>query len=374
MKILFDHQIFSLQKFGGVSRYFCELMKNMPASHNFILSLLCSDNNYLRENSSLFKSRNILPDRGFKGESFIKKKIYNLNQLYSRHYIEKNDFDLFHPTYYNNYFGTILRKPLVITIHDLILFKFEDNFNNPVSKRVKSNMIEIISNANRVIAISNHTRNDLVNILGIDGNKIDVIYHGYTPFDRSKLESVNLMGLKRYILYVGRRDLYKNFKTFAEAITPLLVKENGLKLICIGDPFSPDEITLISKLGIKGQIIQMNVNDVTLNALYSKALTFVFPSLYEGFGMPILEAFANDCPVCLSNSSCFPEIAGDAGAYFDPHDHSSILQTVEKVIHDSDYAARLVESGRIRLNNFSWAKTARETSNTYSRVTDSKID
>jgi len=349
-------------------------MKNMPASHNYILPLICSDNNDLSENASLFRTWNILPDRGFKGKSFIKKKIYYLNQSYSRHHIAKNDFDLFHPTYYKNYFGTILRKPYVITIHDLILFKFENDFNTSVSKNVKTNMIDLVNNANRVIAISNHTKNDLVNILGIDENKIDVIYHGYTPIDRNETKSVNLTGLNRYLLFVGRRDLYKNFKTFAEAIRPLLVRENGLKLICVGDSFSPDEITMISKLGIKDQIIQMNVDDTKLNALYANALAFVFPSLYEGFGMPILEAFANNCPVCLSNSSCFPEIANDAGAYFDPVNPSSILQTVEKVIHDKDYAAGLVDAGRMRLTNFSWAKTAGETLNTYAKATDSKID
>lgn len=374
MKILFDHQIFSLQKFGGVSRYFCELMKNIPASHDYILPVIFSDNNYLGENAALFRTRNILPERGFKGKSFLKKRIYFLNQLYSRHYLSKNDFDLFHPTYYNNYFATVLRKPYVITIHDLILFKFENDFNTRESKSVKKNMIEIVNNANRVIAISNHTKNDLVDIIGIDANKVDVIYHGFTHIDRNKIKSVDLMGLNRYLLFVGRRDLYKNFMTFAEAIRSLLVREKGLKLICVGDSFNPDEITKISKLGIKDKIIQMNVDDTKLNALYSNALAFVFPSLYEGFGMPILEAFANSCPVCLSNSSCFPEIAGDAGAYFDPFNPSSILQTVEKVIYDKDYAAGLVDAGRIRLKNFSWTKTANETLNTYSKAIDSKID
>ena len=99
-------------------------------------------------------------------------------------------------------------------------------------------------------------------------------------------------------------------------------KERDLKLICVGLPFNKDELANLKSSKILDQTRVLAVNEETLNNLYSNALVFVYPSLYEGFGMPILEAFANNCPVCLSNTSCFPEIAGDAGVYFDPNDRN----------------------------------------------------
>jgi glycosyltransferase involved in cell wall biosynthesis len=112
----------------------------------------------------------------------------------------------------------------------------------------------------------------------------------------------------------------------------------------------------------------MNADDNKLNELYSNALMFVYPSLYEGFGMPILEAFANNCPVCLSNSSCFPEIAGKAGEYFDPDNHQSILSSMEKVLYNISYAEELVQDGQNRLKMFSWSKTIQETFNSYNKA------
>ena len=123
MKILYDHQIFSLQKYGGITRYFCELILNLPDEHHYILSLVFSDNHYLKENSSSFKKLDILPDKVFKGKPFIKRNIYSINKLYSQYCLSTKDFDLFHPTYYNRYFLKLLKKPYVLTIHDLIVFK-----------------------------------------------------------------------------------------------------------------------------------------------------------------------------------------------------------------------------------------------------------
>ena len=205
------------------------------------------------------------------------------------------------------------------------------------------------------------TKKDLIEILNINPEKIDVIYHGYNK----PISTTNLGSYGKYILFVGRRSLYKNFIFFAEAVSKLLNKEKDIKLVCVGSPFNYEEITIFSRLGISNQAIAINVDDSSLNGLYSDALVFVFPSLYEGFGMPILEAFANNCPVCLSNTSCFPEIAGDAGVYFNPYDRESILNAIEKVIYDNAFAKEIVRAGLQRLHNFSWKKTAMETVSSY---------
>lgn len=362
MKILFDYQMFSIQKFGGVTRYFCELMKNIPSEHQFQLSLIFSDNHHLKENRNLLKKINILPDKNFKGKYFIEKKLFAINRYYSKHCISSNNFDLFHPTYYDDYFINILKKPYILTVHDLIYFKFENTFFKPSPR--KAQMERVIKNANRIIAISENTKKDIIEILNINAEKIDVIYHGYNkPFPNKKSGTYG-----KYILFVGLRNRYKNFITFSEAVSKLLNKEKDIKLVCVGPPFNQEEMANLSRLGISNQSIAVNVDDRTLNGLYSGALVFVYPSLYEGFGMPILEAFANNCPVCLSNTSCFPEIAGNAGIYFDPYDHESILNAIEKVIYDNDFAKKIIKAGQTRLNDFSWGKTAKETISSYKKT------
>ena len=363
MKILFDYQMFSIQKFGGVTRYFCELMNNIPSENQFQLSLIFSDNHHLNENRNLLKKINILPDKNFKGKYFIEKKLIAINRYYSKHCISSNNFDLFHPTYYDDYFIKILKKPYILTVHDLIYFKFEKTFFKS-SPTKRAQMEKVIKNANRIIAISENTKKDIIDILNIKAEKIDVIYHGYNkPFPNKKSGTYG-----KYILFVGLRNHYKNFITFSEAVSKLLNKEKDIKLVCVGPPFNKEEMANLSRLGISNQSIAINVGEHTLNSLYADALVFVYPSLYEGFGMPILEAFANNCPVCLSNTSCFPEIAGNAGIYFDPYDHESILNAIEKVIYDNDFAKKIIKAGQIRLSDFSWEKTAKETISSYKKT------
>lgn len=359
MKILFDHQIFSLQKYGGVSRYFCELIKNIPPEHEFDLSLFLSDNYYLKENYEFFKKINIV---NFKGKHLFHKKIFSINKYYSKRYISRNDFDIFHPTYYDNYFLKILKKPYTITVHDLIIFKFKDTFYKTHTGRLQ--IENVIKNATRIISISENTKKDLIEIFNINPQKIDVIYHGYNKTIPVK----NLKSYGKYILFVGRRDLYKNFILFAEAISELLRKEKDIQLVCVGPSLTKEESAFLTALGIIKQIIVTNVDDSSLNALYSNALVFVYPSLYEGFGMPILEAFANNCPVCLSNTSCFPEIAGCAAVYFDPYSRDSILDAIQKVIYDTDHAKKIKEEGTKRLIDFSWEKVGKETVSSYRKT------
>lgn len=360
MKILYDHQMFSIQKYGGITRYFCELMKNLPLS--FELSLLLSDNYYLREDKTFFKKKNLLPDAYFKGKDTLLRTVADLNERYSKYTLKKGSFDLFHPTFYNDYFFPYLKKPYVITVHDLIEFRYKSD--NPRSNAVRPVMENVIRKADRIIAISENTKSDIVEFFGISEAKIDVIYHGYTQ--PVSLISENRFG--RYILFVGHRSAYKNFQICVEALAPMLKKEPDLKFICVGHPFTPEENAVMNNLGLKNKITAMQVNDQVLNELYAHAQLFIYPSLYEGFGMPILEAFANNCPVCLSNSSCFPEIAGTAGQYFDPQDASSILQAAEQVLFHPQRAVQLREAGKKRLQDFSWQKAALQTVHTYERT------
>ena len=354
--------MFSVQKYGGITKYFCELMKNHTADYDFELSVLFSDNQHLKDDHKFFKKLYIpIPKKQSKIRGHLKKNSYNLNKFYSKYHISLNNYDLLHPTYYDTYFLENLKKPFVITVHDLIEFKFKEQYK---FDSLIPEMSDIIKKAQRIIAISENTKRDIIDILGIKPEKIDVIYHGFNkPLIRNKPNNFG-----RYILYVGYRGGYKNFSTLAKVFSRLIIKDDDLKLICVGQPFSKEEIEELKTLKILDKIIVIGANESELNNLYSNALVFVYPTLYEGFGMSILEAFANDCPVCLGNTSSLPEVAGDAALYFDPYNQDSIQQSIERVIYDDKLAKSMVVAGNKQLNNFSWKRCAEETSNFYKRA------
>lgn len=362
MKILYDYQMFSIQKYGGITRYFCEIIKNLPTGFEPYLPLLFTENQHANQNRNLFKRTTFIPSQQFKGKFYLKNFLNYLNHYYSIRNIKSNKFDLFHPTFYNNYYFKDLKKPFVITVHDLILFKVNNEDYNSHPRRIEMKLA--IENANRVIAISENTKKDIIEVFKINPDIIDVVHHGF--YKPKTLNSPNKFG--NYILFVGQRSHHKNFDLFIEAASKILARESNVKLICVGPPFSESEKNNLARLKIIQQVIAMNVTDNILNNLYAHALIFVYPSLYEGFGMPILEAFANGCPVCLSNTSCFPEIAGNAGVFFDPFNLDSIYSAIDGLIYNNQLKEEKRELGKIRLTEFSWEKAARETAACYQRA------
>jgi glycosyltransferase involved in cell wall biosynthesis len=154
----------------------------------------------------------------------------------------------------------------------------------------------------------------------------------------------------------------------AVAFQKLLQSDKELKLICVGPTFEKFEIEQLKKLKILNNILNLGVNEKQLNDLYAHALAFVNPSMYEGFGMSILEAFANNCVVCLSNATCFPEIAADAAMYFDPYNSDSLAEAISKVIYDSTASENFKQLAQERLKLFSWNKCARQTYYSYCKT------
>lgn len=362
MKILYDHQMFSRAKFGGIPKYFCELIKNLPEHYDAEIAVLFSNNQHLKDNYQFFKKPYLpIPSQESRLRGHLRAKTYSINQFYSTQKIRQKKYDLFHPTYFDPYFLKVIKKPFIVTVHDLIVFKFPDVLRK---QQQMAEMEKIINKAERIIAISENTKKDTIDILKINPEKIDVIYHGFNRFDGKPGE--NPYG--RYILFVGARLGYKNFRSLALAFKKLIEKDPVLKLICVGNAFTPFEVEELRRLNIFDNVLQMGVNEQKLNELYFHALSFINPSLYEGFGMSLLEAFSNNCPVCLSNSSCFPEIAADAGIYFDPYDSDSIYETIAKVIYDNEFSNRLRQAGQRRLLSFSWKKCAMETALSYKKV------
>jgi glycosyltransferase involved in cell wall biosynthesis len=172
-----------------------------------------------------------------------------------------------------------------------------------------------------------------------------------------------------YILYVGNRATYKNFDFFVSAIAQLLI-DADLKLVCAGGgDFSSQQQVLIKSLKLENRIVfKKIINDDILANYYAHALFFCFPSLYEGFGIPVLESFACGCPALLSNGGSLPEVGGDAALYFDPTNSDSLIKSVSELISNQALRQNLKERGFERLKQFSWDTTFLETVEVYKSV------
>ena len=366
MKVLFDYQIFSLQHHGGVSRYFFELINQLVARKNIDVevSVGYSDNLYLTQ--AEFKKTNVL-SRHLRGE--IRNSISRiLNRRLSRVALHRNDYDIFHPTYYRTYFLNLVgRKPFVLTIYDMTHELFPNAF--PYRQQAVAQQKAILAKrAAKIIAISESTKRDVVRILGVPDSKVEVIHLASSM--SASLAFANTMNLPlKYLLFVGHRWGYKNFELFVRAVTPLLLSDEALKVVCVGGgPFTARERQLFTSLRISGKLSNYSLSDEVLSAAYNNAIAFVFPSLYEGFGLPILEAFSCSCPAIVSNSSSFPEVAGEGAKYFDPTDELSLRRTIVEVVNNIDLQRELKRKGYEQLKRFSWTRTASETEKLYRTV------
>lgn len=369
MKILYDHQIFTSQKYGGVSRYFYELIKsfNHKANIDVVTSIVFSNNYYISDKKDV-KHMNFFPNTKFRGKQRLMLALNKINSILD---IKKQKYDIFHPTNYDSYFlNYIANKPFVITVHDMIHEKFLNMFS--LNNRTTENKRLLCEKASKIIAVSENTKKDLIEFFSIKESKIEVIYHGNSLVLTDESE-FNIKLPDKYILFVGSRCKYKNFNLFIKSASLLLNKDLDLSIICVGGAsFNKEEVTLFEELNIKNRVIQYDLEDNLLSQFYFRALMFVFPSLYEGFGIPILESFACECPLVCSNTSSLPEIAVDGAIYFDPYDENSIYQAMKKVYSSKKERDRLVKNGTERLKYFSWEKTVEHTKIIYESIMEEK--
>lgn len=337
LRIIYDDTIFNLQKYGGISRYFSEVIRRMKENANIDISVF----------------------RGFKG------KLSRLNYILSDYKINQNKYDIYHPTYYS--YAVKKRKPIktVVTVYDMIhelyLFRMK-NLRNDIAVKKKS-----IMNADHVICISHSTKKDLQKIYNLDDKKISVIYLGVTAKINGANKKYSLPG-KPYILYVGKRGLYKNFATLLNAFSLLEIKAD-FDLVCFGGGgFTKEEVLEFRKLKLEDTIRHAQGPDELLQAYYENARVFVYPSLYEGFGLSVLEAMAFGCPVVASGTSSIPEITDNAALLFSPQRVDELCERLRSVINDGGIRDDCIRKGKERCKNFSWNKTAQETLNVYRKL------
>lgn len=360
MKILFDHQIFNLQQRGGISRYFTEIYKGLEESgHLPDISILYHDNLFLQQLG--LKDKNPFSKlKKFKG---YKNTMEWINRTNSKNKLKHYEWDVFHPTYYFPYFlKNLQQKPLVITIHDMIHEKLHHQ-TSQFDKTVLNKNI-LANKANNIIAVSEHTKKDIIELYDINPEKIEVIHHGYSALSH-QMKEINKIK-SPYLLFVGERAGYKCFLPMLNSISTWL-KDNNFQLIVVGGKqFSTEELAVIEKnnLSPSVQLLEM-VNDDELLWLYKHAEAFIFPSLYEGFGLPILEAFAAECPVVLPEASCFPEVAGDAGFFYQSNIKDSLVISIESAVFNTQLKKEKIIAGLEQIKKFSWQQSVSKHINVY---------
>ncbi len=266
--------------------------------------------------------------------------------------------------------------PTLLTVHDLSFVQEPDSVMPGMTRHLNRWVPWSVARADHVIAVSKATRQDLIALYGTPPEKISVLYHGVTadfkPIeDRSMLTAVRQkyrLGDRPYILSLGTVQPRKNYQRLVQAFAQL---DPSYALVIAGSKGWGGEGILaeVEKLGLAERIHFPDfVADVDLPALYSAASLFAYPSLYEGFGLPVLEAMACGTPVVASKRSSLPEVVGEAGLLVDPLDVTAIAAAMAQVLADEDLHQRLSELGRLQAAKFNWGKTAAKLVELYQKL------
>jgi alpha-1,3-rhamnosyl/mannosyltransferase len=281
--------------------------------------------------------------------------------------------DLFHTPYYlTAYRG--LPCPMVLTLYDLIPIVYPASMYSPLDRLIYRSAVHLaVRRASRVIVCSQATRSDLMRFLGVPEERIAVIPAAaapvFSPAPEAKVRRVRELYRvpPRYILHVGINKPHKNLLVLLEAYHAYYTRtpaESRASLVLAGehDPRYVSPRRWAAQLGLARSVLALGkVPDEDLRALYSGATCFAFPSLYEGFGLPVLEAMACGAPVICSSSSSLPEVASDAAILLSPGDVGAWTKTITRLLEDSTLQASLRSQGLQRAGQFSWAVTARDT-------------
>lgn len=342
MKIVFDSLVFALHKFGGVTTYWNEFIGRFAKDNADVTLLTVPANKYLNDDFIELAKR--LP--GIPEKSLPLQVLRNISPLIAP---LKSKF-IFH----SNYLRVSRNKHAVniVTIHDFTHQYFVKGIKQRLNYYQKRNAI---TKSDGIVCISQNTLNDLYHFFPeARSKKVKVIHNGCSALylDRT-IEEPLLKTPVPYILFVGARGNYKNFDFALDVI-----KKSKYHLVVAGSKFTPEEEEKISSL--KDRIILLNgISDKKLKSLYQHAHAFLYPSLYEGFGIPLLESMNCGCPVIAFRNSCIPEIMGDSPLLLENNDSTKTLEVLEK-LENAQYRESILLMQYKQTPKFSWEKAYKE--------------
>ena len=360
MNLLYDHSIFQ-QKYGGISRYFYEIISRLLFFDDVDIEMFMGlfVNQYgLEKFKDTFDHYWGYPvpaiPRTGRARQFLNRLLWKKFQFH----LSSTDDRIYHPTYYN-YYGTAKAKT-VFTVYDFTHERYPHFFPGDGTPDLKRKAFE---RADALICISESTKKDLLNLYSVrDSCEIKVVHLGYSDFEKQSVAGSITLPLRPYFLFVGPRHAYKNFTCLVEAFALSTVLKKESMLVCFGGaPFTSSEMAFFDQLGISDKVVRYPGDDGALGTLYKNAIALVYPSFYEGFGIPILEAMSCGCPVIASNNSSIPEVAGDAALFFDPASKESLINAMSRIASDTNLRDVMKASGVLRCRTFSWDRCAKET-------------
>jgi len=360
----------------GVSRYTINLAKNLSKENSVSLSLFASsmrEQDYLKKvstdisNASVNKLRKkILPfPQKVLGKMWqfglnpVSKHLKNLDVFHSWDWLQPPDKNI----------------PIVSTIHDLAILKFPETAHPKIAKFHKKSWEKLKENKSHLIAVSRTTKKDIMEFLGYPSYMIHVVHEALPEEFKIVSDNIteeiaqnikNKLELnKPYILFVGTREPRKNLLSLVEAWQPL---SKDFELVIAGNA-GWDQIEKKSKKFNSQPRFLGRVSDKELSILYSYASVFAYPSLYEGFGLPILESFYLGTPVLTSNNSGMMEVAGNAAELIDPNSTADITKGLEKILNENKAEQqKRLQRMIIRQQMFDWRKVAKETIDVYKKA------
>lgn len=361
MRIIFDNIIFALQKHGGISVVWNELIKRIIRSKlDYTCINCCPEGNALSLN-------NEIPNDN---KEFIHSKKYLFGIRYFSCNIRKNYRYIFHSSYYR--FASDKNAINITTVHD---FTYE-LYNKGIRKWIHAwQKRRAVRHSDYIICISNNTRNDLYRFYPeINRDKVRVVYNGVSEdyfITSSSCKDIIPFKKDEYVLFVGSRAEYKNFRLTVKAVA-----KSKYNLVIVGAPLNKEESMFVMN-SFKDEKRFYNtgyIDNRSLNILYNNAFALLYPSEYEGFGIPVIEAQKAGCPVIAYNGSSIPEIIGDGTLLLNStNDESEILDKLE-LIEDHDIRNRTIKNGIENSKRFSWDKMYEETMKIYELAWNNKTN
>lgn len=360
VRIAFDEQVFAIQQFGGISRLFSELAKQYLSDPDFDVQLSALHapviNHYLLDDPRLSSALQVRPV----GSGYRALAHYFTTRR------PRPEVDVLHNTFYLPHgLAGYPGAKRVVTIHDMIPELL------PRTRR-RLDMITLkrryVERADHVICVSQSTRHDLVRTFGSFSADISVIPNGVDPAFMPGAPPIP--GLpSRYVLFVGHRGQYKDADVLLRGFAKLAPAHSDMDLVFVGGgPLSRMEQSRIANLGLAGRVHQFALADAQMAGAYGNAAVFVFPSRFEGFGLPAVEAMACGTATLLADGTSLPEVGGDAAAYFRPADSHDLARRLQALLEDPDVRTRLGAAGIARARQFSWRECASSTAEVYRRV------